>query len=175
MQLCEILLVEYPEKVNENAGPIHRAVLYCVTGPRSAVRRNCIDILKKIIGSLRGISIARSLVKELQALIEANKVVIKSEGDDNNQNENNYWAISHSLVECFITLSSSNGLTTEDFQLLAVDIFLPIHHPLIVKLASDLWIKIVKHYKHKPKVLVTQWSEHFKKIVIEEYKNTAVS
>lgn len=175
MQLCEILLVEYPEKINKSSQPIHRAVLYCVTSPSSPVRRKCNAILKRMVGSLSGVSIARVLVKELQTLLESNKIVIKSETEDSNQNERNSFIISHSLVECVTALCSSSGLTTEDFQLLAIDTFLPVHHPLIAKLSPDLWIKIVKHFNSKPKDLITQWSDNFKKIVIDDYKNSLVS
>lgn len=174
MQLCEILLLEYPERVNKNAVPIHRAVIYCVTSPSTPVRRKCLAVLKRIVGSLSGITIARSLVKELQIMLESNKIVIKSEGDDN-QNENNSFTISHSLIECVTTLCSSAGLTPEDFFLLAIDSFLPIHHPLIVKLSPTLWIKIVKHFNYKPKELITQWNDHFTRTVIEDYRNTPVS
>lgn len=175
MQLCEILLVEYPEKVNKNAEPIHRAVLYCVTSTSTAVRRKCTVVLKRIVGSLSGLTIARSLVKELQTLLSSNKIFIKYDADDGNQNENNSYTISHALIECLTTLCSSFGLTSEDFHLLVIDAFLPIHHPLITKLSPDLWIKIVKHFNCKPKDLITRWSDHFKKTVIEEYRSTAVS
>lgn len=175
IQLSEILLVEYPEKLNKNAQPIHRAVLYCVTSPSSPIRRKCNVVLKRIVGSLSGISIARSLFKELQTLLDSNKIVIKSEVEENNQNNNNAFRISHALIECITTLCSSSGLTSEDFHLLAIDAFLPIHHPMVTKLSPNLWIKIVKHFNCNPEDLITQWSEHFKKNVIEDYKNTPVS
>lgn len=175
MQLCEILLVEYPEKVNKNPQPIHRAVLYCVISPSSPVRRRCHIILKRIVGSLSGISIARVLVKELQSLLESNKIVMKSEIGDSNQNDRNSFVLSHSLVECVTALCSSSGLISEDFHLLAVDTFLPVHHPLIAQLSPDLWIKIVKHYNFKPKDLITQWSDYFMNYVIADYNNSPVS
>lgn len=175
IQLSEILLVEYPEKINKNAQPIHRAVLYCVTSPSSPIRRKCNVVLKRIVGSLSGISIARSLVKELQTLLESNKIVVKSETEENNQNNNNSFRMSHALVECITTLCSSSGLTSEDVHLLAIDAFLSTHHPLVAKLSPDLWVKIVKHFNCKPKDLITQWSDRFKKDVIENYRNTPVS
>lgn len=133
-------------------------------------------MLKRIVSSLSGITIARSLVKELLTLLDSNKIILKTDGaEKENQNDSIPFTLSHSLIECITTLCSSTGLTMEDFHLLAIDSFLPSHHPLISKMSPDLWIKTVKHFSCKPKDLIIQWSDSFKKIVIDNYRNTEVS
>ncbi|CAG9834134.1 unnamed protein product [Diabrotica balteata] len=170
MQLCEVLLVQYPEKLKKPE-PIHRAVLYCTTVCSSSTRRKCLAILKRIVGSLSGAAIARSLFKELQRFLETNKVINEPKSEDNKESDNNFLS-SHTVVECITTLCSLSGLTTEDVQLLAIDSLLPTHHPSVVNLMPNLWVKIIKHFNSKPKDLVARQSSQFKQLFVDEYKHT---
>lgn len=65
MQLCEKLLVEYPEKLNGKNSPLHRAVLHCVIFGSARVRRKCLIVLKRMVGGLAGPSLAQALFKVL--------------------------------------------------------------------------------------------------------------
>lgn len=172
MQLCETLLVEHPEKV-KNPAPLHKAILHCSTYSNTLVRRKCLTVLNRIVGSLSGAAIARALFKELQNFLDSNKVIAKSE--DQKENDNNSCISPHALIECITSLCSSSGLTTEDAHLLAIEALLPTHHPSIVALAPNLWVKIVKHLNCKPKDLVARRAGHFRSSLIEGYKNTLVS
>ncbi|KAJ8966633.1 hypothetical protein NQ314_003400 [Rhamnusium bicolor] len=169
IQLCEVLLVQHPEKIKK-AEPVYRAILYCTTYPSTTVRRNCLTILNRIVGSLSGATIARALFKELHKFLDSNKIVSKSEKDDKD-NDNNYIS-PHALIECITSLCSSSGLTPEDVHLLAIEALLPTHHPSVVGLAPDLWVKIVKHFNCKPKDLVAQRASHFRQTLVDEYKDS---
>ncbi|XP_074026538.1 lethal (3) 80Fj [Leptinotarsa decemlineata] len=170
MQLCEFLLVVYPEKLKKPE-PILRAVLYCTTHSSPATRRKCLDVLKKIVESLSGVTIARSILKELQKFLITKKVLSKSEHENKKENDSNYYISSHSLVECIKTLCSSPGLTPEDVHLLAIDSLIPAHHPSIVTSSPDLWIKIVKRLGCKPKDLIAQQASHFRNILVDNYNS----
>lgn len=175
MQLCEILLVEHPEKFYKTAGPLHKTILFCTTNASTPIRRKCLVILRRIVGSLSGATIARALFKELLKLLESNKIQIKPDKEENKENDNTVYMSSHSLVECVTALCSSTGLTPENVQLIAIDSLLPIHHPLITKLDPDLWIKVVRHFGCKPQALVAQRAEYFRKVLVDEFRNTPVS
>lgn len=75
-QLCEQLLLLYPEKLNGKATPIHRAIIYCLTVPPSGVRRKCATVVKKLVQGLGGTIIARSLLKELMRFYETAKIQV---------------------------------------------------------------------------------------------------
>lgn len=169
MQFCELLLVQYPEKIKKPE-PIHRAILYCSTHSSSGTRRKCLSILKRIVCSLSGASFARCLFRELNKFLDTNKILNKTESDDK-ENESSNSLTSHSVVECITTLFSLSCTCVEDIQLLAIDSLLATHHPAVVALTPNLWIKIIKHFKIKPKDLVAQKSLQFKQLLIEDYAN----
>lgn len=171
MQLCEILLVQFPEKVDKKSEPIFRAILYCCTVSSVNVRQSCLTILKKIVGSLSGAVIARALLKEMLPFLESRKVS-SGDKDDNKENDSHLVLSPHSIVECLTSICSSKGMTPEDVHFLAMDSLLPSHHPSVVNMAPDLWVKIVKHLECKPKDLIVQRASHFRKVLVDEYKNT---
>ncbi|CAH1119168.1 unnamed protein product [Phaedon cochleariae] len=171
MQLCENLLVAHPEKL-KRADPIHRALLHCTMHPSTLTRRKCLVVLKRIIGSLSGVAVARSLFKEMPRFLDANKVVSKAEREDHKEGENIYYLTGHSIIECITTLCSLKGISTEDVQLLALDALLPTHHFSVAGLAPDLWVKIVRHFECKPRDLIAQRASHFRQVLVEKYTNT---
>ncbi|XP_057670075.1 eIF-2-alpha kinase activator GCN1 [Diorhabda carinulata] len=174
MQLCEVLLVQYPERL-KRPETIYRAILYCIAITSGNTRRKCLVILKRIVGSLSGVTISRSLFRELYKFLDINKVVIRKESDNNKENENHHCITSHSVIECITTLCSLSGLTDDEVQLLAVDSLLATHHPSVYNVIPNLWIKIIKHFKGKPKDLITQKASEFTKNLIKEYINTATN
>lgn len=76
MNLCEKLLMEHAERLNGNIGVLHRAVLYCLLSSSVNVRRKCFAVLKRIVGSLSGNTIARALLKELQNFLDSGKAQV---------------------------------------------------------------------------------------------------
>ncbi|RZC38970.1 translational activator GCN1-like, partial [Asbolus verrucosus] len=172
MQLCEKLLIEYPEKLNGKNSPLHRAVLHCVIFGSARVRRKCLTVLKRMVGGLGGPTLARALFKELQNFLETAKVQTRMEKEYKEQSDNATEVSPHVLVECITSLCSSPGLAPEHVQLLALDAFLPTHHPSVVAVAPDLWVKVIKHLNIKPKNLIAQQADFFKKVLVQEYNTS---
>lgn len=81
----------------------------------------------------------------------------------------------HSLVECITSLCSSPGLTNEEIHLIALDAFLPAHHPSVISGAPDLWVKVIKHLNVKPKNLIAQQADFFRRVLVQEYSTSPVS
>lgn len=81
----------------------------------------------------------------------------------------------HAVVECIRILCSAATLTTEDVQQMCLDAFLVAHHPLVLSVINNLWIKIVKYLKINSKHLVIQQRDYFKQTLIKDYKLSSVS
>nr|CAI5870228.1 unnamed protein product [Callosobruchus analis] len=154
IQLCEILLVQVPEKLKKPE-PLHKAVLHCCTISSSDNRKKCLAVLKQIVCSLSGASIARDIFKEMPKYLDIHKMATKSEKDAGENKEND----------------ASCGVPS-DVQLLAVDALLPCHHPSVTLLDPNMWIKIVRHLGCKPKELVGKRATQFRQMLIENYKYT---
>ncbi|CAG9865117.1 unnamed protein product [Phyllotreta striolata] len=163
MQLCELLVVQYPEKLTRPE-PVYRAILYCSTIHLSNMRRKCLAVLKRIVASLSGVAVARALFKELNKFLETNRIQSRDDKDDSNNS-----LTSHSVTECITTLFSVSGAPVEDIQLLAVDSLLPAHHPAVVALVPNLWLKVIKHFNIKPKDLVARQAAKFNELLIDNY------
>lgn len=67
--------MEYVEKLNGNAAPAHKGVLHCVLSNSPNVRRKCLVVLKRIVASLSGTSIARCLFHMLYEMLENIQVI----------------------------------------------------------------------------------------------------
>jgi hypothetical protein len=166
MQLCEKLLIEHSDKLNGKNSPLHRAVLHCVIFGSAKVRRKCLTILRRMVGDSSRAALARAFLKELRIFLETSKVQNRI---DKEQGDNSAEVSPHALVECITSLCSSTDLPPEDVQLLALDAFLPTHHPSVMAVAPDLWVKVIKHLNVKPKNLITQQADFFKKVLVQEY------
>lgn len=54
MLFCEKLISEFSDKLNEKTSSgIHRAILACISTPKSSLRNKCASHLKKILTALR--------------------------------------------------------------------------------------------------------------------------
>lgn len=82
--------------------------------------------------------------------------------------------MAHTLVSCISLLCTGSGILPEDAQLLAIEALLPAHHPAILEIIPNLWVKIVKHLKLVPEDFCTQYTNKLKNILIDHYKVTAV-
>lgn len=76
MQFCERLLLDCPERLNGKVGPIHRAVLICVTSSSPVVRRKCYGILRRMVAGLDGTVLARAILKDLVVFLESAKIQV---------------------------------------------------------------------------------------------------
>ena len=172
MQLCEKLLLDYRDKLNGKNSPLYRAVIHCVVLSSAKTRRKCLKILKRMVAGLSRAVLARALFQGLGSFLETVKMQNKIEKD---QTDGGNEVSPHALVECITSLCSSPNLPPEDVQLLALDAFLPAHHPFVMSVAPDLWIKIVKHFNVKPKNLIAQQADFFKKMLVQDYVTSPVS
>nr|CAH7734834.1 unnamed protein product [Callosobruchus chinensis] len=148
MQLCEILLVQVPEKV-KNPEPLHKAVLHCCTISSSENRKKCLAVLKQVVSSLSGASIARDIFKEMPKYLDTHKIATKSEKDagENKENDGSSGVPSrHSVVECI--------------------------RALLTSLDPNMWNKIVRHLGCRPKELVGKRATQFRQMLVENYKYT---
>lgn len=76
MQLCERLLLEFPEKIHGKAGPIYRALLLCIIFASSESRTTCLAILRNIVNSLSGNMLSQSILKDLNEYLETVKIQV---------------------------------------------------------------------------------------------------
>lgn len=70
MQLCERLLLEYPEKFTEKPAPLYRALLLSTISSSNLTRTKCFAILNKIVNSLSGNTLVQYLLKDLAEYLE---------------------------------------------------------------------------------------------------------
>lgn len=174
MKLCETLLLDYPEKLNGKAGPLHRAIIMCITSSSSEARKKCISILQRMVNNLGGVTLSRAILKDLVQFLEVAKIQKRNMDAAENGDACNYIS-PHVLVQCIITLCSIKGLSQDDAQLLAIDALKPTQHPSIVEISHSLWVKITGHLKIKPSHLVTQQQSKLLTALVEEYEDKPVS
>lgn len=77
------------------------------------------------------------------------------------------------MIECINALCSSNS-SNEEAHLVALEALLPAHHPKIVLVAPDLWIKILRRFKLDPKQFVAQHASTLRKILITDYNGVSL-
>ncbi|XP_045475078.1 eIF-2-alpha kinase activator GCN1 [Harmonia axyridis] len=173
MELCEKLLLNYPDKLGAKTSPLYKAVIFCVTSGSSQVRRTCFPILKSMVNDdNRGSSLARALFHEFTVFLDS--PAVKSTIERRLKDQTDSTDISpHALVECISTLCSSTKLSVEHKELLALDAILPCHHPVVSAAAPGLWLKIVKHLGIQPKDLVVKYIAQFKSDLIENYHTSS--
>lgn len=167
MQLGEKLLVNFPEKVSANATPLYKAILHCVTVTCPETRKKNLAVLRRMVNGLGGPSISKVLFAELLKLLLKPPAPTKNDKDSN---EESTELLPHAVVECIVTLCSSSGLTPEHLRALAIDSLLPTHHPSVVKLSPNLWVKILKFHNIKSKDLIGQTGSELRKIFIDNYQ-----
>ncbi|CAH0556041.1 unnamed protein product [Brassicogethes aeneus] len=161
MRLGEKLLVNHPDKVKDaKFQPLYKAILHCVTLQDSQTRRKNLLILKRMVNGLAGPAISKILFTELHQQLSLTK-----EGNDASNEIS-----SHALIECIVTLCSASGLSREHLKTLALHSLLPAHHPKAVAFASNLWVKILKHHKVKPKDLLGELEDEIRSIFIDNYR-----
>ncbi|XP_030761834.1 eIF-2-alpha kinase activator GCN1 isoform X2 [Sitophilus oryzae] len=164
-QLCETLLIEFPDKIGNKTDPILKALLYCSLYPSTTIRQKCLKVVKKVVDSLGGTKVAIALLETLKQQLESEKIIFVKEGT-----ENVIATTPSNVVECITTLCPTVCQTNEDSQQISIAALLPLHYPLLISPAPKLWIKIVKHLKLNPKNLVAQCASQLRDVLIVQYK-----
>nr|CAD7442358.1 unnamed protein product [Timema bartmani] len=167
--LCERLLLDHIDKLNGRTQPLHKAIVYCLTAPSSSLRLRCQPVVRKLVSTLGGTQLARSLLKELTRFLETARV---HSIDPDKEGDSGGEMSAKVLVSCITVLCSGANLVVEDRQMLALDSLVCSHHPAIVAIAPDLWLKLLKYLKLEPEEFIKQFEENIKKILIDEYTPT---
>nr|CAD7392316.1 unnamed protein product [Timema cristinae] len=167
--LCERLLLDHIDKLNGRTQPLHKAIVYCLTAPSSSLRLRCQPVVRKLVSTLGGTQLARSLLKELTRFLETARV---HSIDSDKESDSGGEMSAKVLVSCITVLCSGANLVAEDRQMLALDSLICSHHPAIVAIAPDLWLKLLKYLKLEPEVFIKQFEENIKKMLIDEYTPT---
>lgn len=81
----------------------------------------------------------------------------------------------HALVECVMAICSGKELHSEDAQAVALAALLPAHHPAIVAISSDLWVKVVKRFGLDPHNFVSEQQATLKAILVDSERISPVS
>lgn len=168
MNLCENLLAKHWEKNNGKClTPLYRALLNSVLYSSSEKRKNKLNIIRNIACNRKiGLKASIALLNELE-----NHLHLRDTKNDNNNESKEFSA--HVYVEFLINLCSSDRMSVDEKQKLLIEAILPAHHPLLNNPATDLWIKIVKHFNIKPKDFVAQKGEVFRKKFIKNFQISA--
>ncbi|CAG9759746.1 unnamed protein product [Ceutorhynchus assimilis] len=164
-QLCEKLLVDYSEKMGNKSEPVLKAIIHCALYSSTKIRKNCLSIVKNMIGSIKGAKISIILLQQLQLMLENKKICFMNENGDNT-----IATSPHAVAEFITSLCRADNWSIEDAQDVAIATILPAHHPFVITLDPGFWIKISKQLKCVPKYLMVQRSSELTKLLIEEYK-----
>lgn len=164
-QLCEKLLVEYPEKIGNRSEPLLKAIIFSALYPSTTIRQKCLVNIRKMVEGLSGAAISKAILGQLQTLLEPDKITFVKENSDNV-----FATTPNAVVQLITTLCSAQGLISEHAQSVAVAAVLPAHYPLVVSVTPGLWIKLAKHLNCIPRNLVAQCALQFQEMLIKQYK-----
>lgn len=173
MEFSEKLIVEYADRLNEKAlNGVHRAIIACVTAPKSSTRRRCAPLAKKLLTGLGSYEPARALLLEFNRFLENAKIY---EGDRDTRDEglsNNGEVTGRSLADGLLAVSSGSFLFDQPALRLVADALIPAHHPAIVKAVPNLWQKIVKNFGLTSRDFLVRCINQVKTMFIENYRAT---
>ncbi|XP_063238170.1 stalled ribosome sensor GCN1 isoform X2 [Bacillus rossius redtenbacheri] len=182
MTLCERLLLDHEERLDGRAGPVHRAVLFCLTAPGSRLRLRCCAAARRMVSTLGGTALARLLLRELARQLRDRPAPSSSPLDHDKENQDGPdhgggggggQAPAKVLVGCITTICSGVNLAPEDAQTLAQDSLVCCHDPSIVSVSPDLWLRLLKHLKLDPRTFIESNKDKLTKLLVEEYAPTA--
>ncbi|XP_043262082.1 eIF-2-alpha kinase activator GCN1 [Colletes gigas] len=173
MLLCERLITEFADKLNEKAlNGVHRAIIICATAPKANIRKCCFPFVKKIVSGLSTYAPAQELLREYNKFLE--NVKIKSESDKENKEDSSAGEITgRCLADGLLAICSGSFLFELPAMQMVRDALIPAHHPAIFKAMPNLWFKIAKNYNLVPKDFLCSYNNEIKKMLIQNYKLTA--
>ncbi|CAG5089337.1 Similar to Gcn1: eIF-2-alpha kinase activator GCN1 (Mus musculus) [Cotesia congregata] len=159
MQLCEVLVTDFTDRLNEKAlNGVHRALVVCVVH-NSATRRRCAAILKKMLTGLSTYEPCRALIKEFNSFVEDNK-----ENNDIN---------GRCLADGLLAICSSSFLFEEPVYQLVFDALIPAHHPIVIKAVPKLWVKICSNSGLSPQTFFTDYFVKIQETFAYSYQPSA--
>lgn len=171
MLLCETLLNEFPDRLNEKTvSGIYRVIAFCLTAPNYTTRQKCSNITSRFMISDTCAPPIHPLLIEFNKLVENAK--IKSESDKGNKEESSIGEITgsclaHGLLE--ICSFFSYSLVYSIYDLIA-DALLSSHYPPVLKAAPNLWFKIVNNFDLSPGDFLSNFSDEISEMLIQNYK-----
>lgn len=169
MLLCERLVTEFSDKLNEKAlTGIHRAIVSCATAPHSTTRQRCFPLIKKIMTGLSTYAPAQALLTEFNKFLE--NVKIKSESEENKEETSMGEITGRCLTDGLLAICSGSFLFEAHTYQMTRDALLPSHHPALIKAVPNLWFKIAKNYNLVPKDFLRSYSNEVRKMLIQNYK-----
>lgn len=82
-------------------------------------------------------------------------------------------------IKCFFTTNIiicdlHIDYSEEDKQLLSIDALLAAHHPLVISENSTLWLKIVRHFKLQPKIIISLHANNIRNKYIAGFQSNQV-
>ncbi|XP_012272971.1 eIF-2-alpha kinase activator GCN1 [Orussus abietinus] len=170
MQLCEKLISEFADRLNEKAmNGVNRAIVYCANAPKSATRRRCFPLIKKVLSDLSTYEPAEALLIEFNKFLNNAKFKADSEKevkDDSPANE----VCGRSLADGLLAICSGSFLFELPTMQMTRDALIPAHHPVILKAVPNLWLKIVKNFGLTPKEFLRKFGSEVRRVLIQGYK-----
>ena len=169
MQLCERLVSEFSDKLNEKAlVGIHRAIVACLIVPKSSIRKRCAPLSKKILTGLSTHEPVQSLLQEFNKVLENIKAKVETEAE--NKEDVPGETSGRALADGLLAICSGSFLFEPLAMQLIRDSLIPAHHPVILKAVPKLWFKILKNFNLSVENFFKCFGSEIKKMFIQEYK-----
>lgn len=181
MLLCEKLLLDYSDRINEKSlTGINRAIVVCVTAPRSATRRKCAASLKKVLTGLSTYAQVEAILQEFNNFLDnsrakVNKLDKEKEASGGEAVVNGGGELSgRCLADGLFAICSATFLYESAAMQMAKDALIPANDPLIAASVPQLWLKIVKNMNMEAKTLIRTCATDIFKLFDEgNYRATA--
>ncbi|KFB35881.1 AGAP001700-PA-like protein [Anopheles sinensis] len=169
MVICEQLLLNHREELKGgSAEPLYRAAIVCVMSPHAKVRRYCQPLVRKIVNSTDGVTLAKNLLQELTHYLETARVAAEGEPQEDGVTPG------QGLIDTIWAICSVEKFANADAQSLALSAMLCTHHPAAVSICSDLWENILVQYKLNGKQFIALNTAQIEETFFSSYKATAM-
>ncbi|XP_024940665.1 eIF-2-alpha kinase activator GCN1 isoform X2 [Cephus cinctus] len=170
MLLCERLVTEFSDRLNEKAlGGIYRAIVACVTAPKSSIRRKCAPVLKKMLTGLNSYELVEALLLEFNKFLETAKIRVDSEKESKEETSSGEVS-GRSLADGLMAICSGSFLFEVPSMQITRDALIPAHHPTIFRAVPNLWFKIARNFGLVPKDFLRTFGSEIKKLFLNNYK-----
>jgi hypothetical protein len=191
--LCYYALESYHNFENYDLSVFYRGLVYCSLSQSRTISSQTNEYIRLlVINSKRG-SLARSLVSHLNMHLENMKGLLHDDLSNNPSDHSLTDVNGNAIANSISAICSYNGTiierlrssissddallldySKEDCELLAIDVLLPSHHPLITLTRRSPWLKILKHFNLVPSQLIKAYSLNLKNKYIYNFQCTAV-
>lgn len=168
MQLCERLMSEFGDKLNERSLiGIYRSIVACLTAGKSSTRRRCAPLAKKILTGLSSYDTVKSLLGEFDKLLETSK-------QEANREEKEEGEISaRALADGLLALCSGSFLFPQPALQLIKDSLISSHHPAVLKANPNVWFVILKNFGFSVEEFFKLSGKDVRALFTDQYKPNA--